>query len=66
MSLNRLEPPGTASVAALLAVDRTTVTAALRPLERRGLVTAAEDPSDRRGRRLSLTRKTVLFSLQQC
>ena len=55
MSLNRPEPSGMASVAALLAMDRTTLTAALKPLERRGLVTVAEDPSDRRGRQLSLT-----------
>jgi DNA-binding MarR family transcriptional regulator len=55
MSLNRPEPPGIASVATLLAMDRTTLTAALKPLERRGLVKVAKDPSDRRGRRLSLT-----------
>jgi DNA-binding MarR family transcriptional regulator len=55
MSLNRPEPPGIASVATLLAMDRTTLTAALKPLERRGLVTVAKDPTDRRSRRLSLT-----------
>src|ERR1700760_1926388 len=55
MSLNRPHPPGIASVATLLAMDRTTLTAALKPLERRGLVKVAKDPSDRRGRRLSLT-----------
>jgi DNA-binding MarR family transcriptional regulator len=55
MSLNRPEPPGIASVATLLAMDRTTLTAALKPLERRGLVKVAKDPSDRRSRRLSLT-----------
>jgi DNA-binding MarR family transcriptional regulator len=42
-------------VAALLAMDRTTLTAALKPLERRGLVSVAVDPEDRRSRRLSLT-----------
>ncbi len=57
MSLNRPEPPGIAPVASLLAMDRTTLTAALKPLERRGLVKITTDPSDRRGRRLSLTRK---------
>lgn len=64
MSLNRPEPPGIASVAALLAMDRTTLTAALKPLERRGLVTVDKNPSDRRGRRLSLTPdgKTLLAS----
>jgi DNA-binding MarR family transcriptional regulator len=55
MSLNRPEPPGMAAVAALLAMDRTTLTAALKPLERRGLVKVAIDPEDRRGRRLHLT-----------
>jgi DNA-binding MarR family transcriptional regulator len=54
MSLNRPEPPGIASVATLLAMDRTTLTAALKPLERRGLVTVSKDPSERRSR-LSLT-----------
>ncbi len=44
-----------ASVAALLAMDRTTLTAALKPLERRGLVKVATDSLDRRSRRLSLT-----------
>jgi DNA-binding MarR family transcriptional regulator len=64
MSLNRPEPPGIASVATFLAMDRTTLTAALKPLERRGLVGVAKDPSDRRGRRLSLTPegRTVLAS----
>lgn len=56
MSLNRPQPAGMASVAALLAMDRTTLTAALKPLERRRLVTIAPDPSDRRARHLSLTR----------
>jgi DNA-binding MarR family transcriptional regulator len=55
MSLNRPEPPGMASVASLLAMDRTTLTAALKPLERRGLVKITTDPSDRRGRRMKLT-----------
>lgn len=57
MSLNRPEPPAMGPVASLLAMDRTTLTAALKPLERRGLVKIAPDPSDRRGRRLSLTAK---------
>lgn len=55
MSLNRPEPPTIGSVAALLAMDRTTLTAALKPLERRGLVTISVDEADRRGRRLALT-----------
>jgi DNA-binding MarR family transcriptional regulator len=42
-------------VAALLAMDRTTLTAALKPLERRGLVKVLRDQSDRRSRILKLT-----------
>src|SRR5579862_4589280 len=53
MSLNRPEPPGMASVAALLAMDRTTLTAALKPLQRRALVKVTADPADRRGRLLT-------------
>jgi DNA-binding MarR family transcriptional regulator len=55
MSLNRPEAPGMAAVASLLAMDRTTLTAALKPLERRKLVKVTMDPADRRGRRLQLT-----------
>jgi DNA-binding MarR family transcriptional regulator len=55
MSLNRPEPPTIGSVADLLAMDRTTLTANLKPLERRGLVRIKADPGDRRSRRLSLT-----------
>jgi DNA-binding MarR family transcriptional regulator len=55
MSLNRPEPAGMASVASLLAMDRTTLTAALKPLERRGLVQVITDPADRRSRLLKLT-----------
>lgn len=55
MSLNRPEPAGMASVANLLAMDRTTLTAALKPLERRALLTIARDPTDRRSRLLRLT-----------
>jgi len=55
MSLNRPEPPSIGAVAMLLAMDRTTLTAALKPLERRRLVEVAVDPADRRGRRLILT-----------
>jgi DNA-binding MarR family transcriptional regulator len=45
-------------------MDRTTLTAAIKPLEQRGLVTVATDASDRRGRLLSLTTegKTLLAS----
>ncbi|MDX9860969.1 MAG: MarR family winged helix-turn-helix transcriptional regulator [Rhodospirillales bacterium] len=55
MSLNRPKPPAMGEVAALLAMDRTTLTANLKPLERRGLLTVSIDPTDRRSRRLALT-----------
>ncbi len=55
MSLNRPSPPPMGPVAALLAMDRTTLTAALKPLRRRGLVKVTVDPKDRRGRLLALT-----------
>ena len=55
MSLNRPAPASMRDVATLLAMDRTTLTAALKPLERRELVTVTIDPADRRSRRLSLT-----------
>jgi DNA-binding MarR family transcriptional regulator len=54
-SLNRPEPPNVSSVAALLAMDRTTLTANLKPLERRGLVKIAIDKEDKRNRRLVIT-----------
>ena len=56
-ALNRPEPPAIGSVAQLLAMDRTTLTAALKPLERDGLVNVSIDPNDRRSRRLHLTNK---------
>ena len=57
MSLNRPEPPPMGPVAYLLAMDRTTLTAALKPLERRGLVEVSHHPTDRRNRILKLTGK---------
>jgi DNA-binding MarR family transcriptional regulator len=57
MSLNRPEPPGMGPVASLLGMDRTTLTAALKPLQRRGLIKLTIDPSDQRSRRAGLTRK---------
>jgi len=56
MSLNRPQPPSIGDVAELLAMDRTTLTAALKPLARRRLVTIAPDKADRRSRRLMLTK----------
>ena len=55
MSLNRPEPATIGAVAPLLAMDRTTLTAALKPLVRRGLVEILRETSDRRLKRLVLT-----------
>jgi DNA-binding MarR family transcriptional regulator len=57
MSLNRPDPPSMGPVASLLAMDRTTLTAAVKPLQRRGLVEVSRDPTDRRSRILALTDK---------
>jgi len=54
MSLNRPQPPSIGSVAELLAMDRTTLTAALKPMVRRGLVTVSVGKEDRRSRLLTI------------
>ena len=56
-ALNRPKAPPLGPVAQLLAMDRTTLTAALKPLERDGLVTIERDPDDRRSRLIGLTDK---------
>jgi DNA-binding MarR family transcriptional regulator len=55
MALNRPEPPSIGALAPFLAMDRTSLTAALKPLERRGLVRVAADRSDRRSRLIAIT-----------
>lgn len=55
MSLNRPEPPRVGELAHFLAMDRTTMTANLKPLERRGLLSLHPDSEDRRSRRIGLT-----------
>lgn len=54
-SLNRAAAPTIGDVSALLALDRTTLTANLKPLQRRGLVKVTVDRNDRRSRRIALT-----------
>ena len=53
--LSRPQPPTIGAVASLLAMDRTTLTANLKPLERRRLIEITVDPDDRRSRRIALT-----------
>jgi len=55
MSLNRPDSARMGEVAKTLAMDRTTLTAALKPLQRRKLVTVTVDRADRRSRRMALT-----------
>jgi DNA-binding MarR family transcriptional regulator len=57
VALNQEEPPIMSEIAAALAMDRTTLTANLKPLERRGLVKIAVDEKDKRSRRLIITAK---------
>jgi DNA-binding MarR family transcriptional regulator len=54
-SLNRPQPASMTSVSTLLAMDRTTLTANLKVLERKGLVKIAVSKEDKRSRLLSLT-----------
>src|SRR5215471_12578419 len=57
MSLNRPDAPTIGAVASLLAMDRTTLTAALKPLKRRRLIKITTGHSDHRTRLLELTPK---------
>jgi DNA-binding MarR family transcriptional regulator len=55
MTLNRPTPLTMVGLAEHLAMDRTTTTANLKPLERRGLVEVRRDERDARVRRIVLT-----------
>ncbi|HEY3916943.1 MAG TPA: MarR family winged helix-turn-helix transcriptional regulator [Stellaceae bacterium] len=55
VALDQAEPPAMGEVATALAMDRTTLTANLKPLARRRLVKVAVDKADKRSRRLTLT-----------
>ena len=57
MSLNRPDAPTIGAVASLLAMDRTTLTAALKPLKRRRLINITTDNRDQRARTLELTQQ---------
>lgn len=50
-----LQPASVGQLAAELVMDRTTVTAVLKPLERRGLLQSLASPTDQRQRLLALT-----------
>jgi DNA-binding MarR family transcriptional regulator len=55
MSLNRPHPATLGSVSSLLGMDRTTLTAALKPLARQGWIVIAKGEDDRREKSLTLT-----------
>jgi DNA-binding MarR family transcriptional regulator len=55
MALNRPEPAPMGPLADFLAMDRTTLTAALKPLLRRKLIQIATNPRDARARLIVLT-----------
>lgn len=55
MVLNRPRGMGMSELVEPLGMDRTTLTAALKPLERRGLVRIGRGAEDRRTRRVALT-----------
>jgi DNA-binding MarR family transcriptional regulator len=56
VSLARSEPPSIGQLATEMSLDRTTLTASLKPLERRGLLRIGVSPDDRRGRLLTLSK----------
>jgi DNA-binding MarR family transcriptional regulator len=55
MALSGPQPPPLRRIAALLGMDRTSLTAMLKPLERRGWVEVRVDEADRRSRQPRLT-----------
>src|SRR5262245_17055671 len=55
MMLNRPSPPTIGGLAESLAMDRTTMTANLKPLGRRGLLTVRRDDDDSRVKLVTLT-----------
>lgn len=55
MMLNRPSPPTIGGLADSLAMDRTTITANLKPLERRRLLTVRRDDNDSRVKLVMLT-----------
>lgn len=59
MALNQPEPPSMRRMAALMAMEPSTLTAAVRVLERRGLLTIERDALDGRSRRPRITRYGV-------
>jgi DNA-binding MarR family transcriptional regulator len=64
VALNQPEPPPIGRLAPFLGMDPSTLTAAVKPLARRGLLTVEPDPDDRRSRRLRITSEGVALMRQ--
>jgi len=59
-----MQPASVGQVAQQLVMDRTTVTAIVKPMERRGLLESAASPTDLRQRLLSVTREGTALLAQ--
>ncbi len=59
VALNQTEPPAIGRLAPFLAMDPSTLTAAVKPLARRGLLRVIPDAADRRSRRVQITPEGV-------
>lgn len=64
VALNQPEPPPIGRLAPFLGMDPSTLTAAVKPLARRGLLTVEPDPDDGRARRLRITPEGVALMRQ--
>lgn len=64
VALNQPEPPPMGCLAPFLGMDPSTLTAAVKPLARRGLLQVEPDPADRRARRLRITPEGVALMRQ--
>lgn len=64
VALNQPDPPPIGRLAPFLGMDPSTLTAAIKPLARRGLLTVEPDPEDRRSRRLLITPEGVALMRQ--
>lgn len=64
VALNQPEPPPIGRLAPFLGMDPSTLTAAVKPLARRGLLSVEPDPDDGRARRLRITPAGVALMQQ--
>jgi DNA-binding MarR family transcriptional regulator len=64
VALNQPEPPPIGRLAPFLEMDPSTLTAAVKPLERRGLLRVIPDTEDRRSRRVQITAEGVALLSQ--